>query len=153
MELFLQLWTAAPDLKIRLLVLALCAQMMISAVAYIRMSRARVGAHKEGRISPDTYKAVGHSEPEDLRVYTRAVANQFEAPVMFYAVVLAGLAIGVSSWLTVILAFLYVVFRWVHLNEMTRENQVFKRRKIFIQSIRVLLVMMAELLVSTFFFA
>ena len=152
MDAILQLWTVAPDLKVRLLVLILSAQMLITILAYMRMSRARVGAAKAGRLEPDVYKAVGDSEPDDLRVYTRAVANQFESPVMFYAVIIAGLAVNVSSWITVVLGIVYVVMRWFHLNEMTTKNEVFKRRRMFIRSIQVLMLMIAELVLSAMFF-
>lgn len=149
MEFVTQLWTAAPGLKIQLVVLALVLQVVITVWCYSLMNRARVGAYKKGEISDTQYKAVGDSEPEELRVYTRLVANQFEMPVLFYALVITGLAIGVTSWLTVILAFLYVFFRYRHASEMIGEHVVFRRRKIFIQSARVLLLIIVELAIST----
>jgi len=94
---------------------------------------------------------VGDAEPEEIRVYTRLVANQFEAPVLFYALIITGLAIGVTSWITVLLAFAYVFFRFSHAKEMAGEHVVLRRRKIFIQSIRILLLMVVELAISTLF--
>jgi len=125
--------------------------MVITIWCYTHMSKARVRAAKSGEVSPDIYKAVGDAEPEEIRVYTRLVANQFESPVLFYALIITGLAIGVTSWITVLLAFAYVFFRFRHAKEMAGEHVVLRRRKIFIQSIRILLLMVVELAISTLF--
>lgn len=152
MDIVTSLWTAAPVLKIQLAVLALLLQVAITVWCYMQMSKARVSAAKAGAVSPEIYKAVGDAEPEEIRVYTRLVANQFESPVLFYALVITSLAVGVTSWLTVLLALLYVFFRFNHAKEMTGEHNVLRRRSIFIQSIRVLLLMVVELAISTLFF-
>ena len=151
MDALLSLWTFMPAFKIKLVVIALIAQVFLTIWCYMQMSKARVKAAKSGAVSPDIYVAVGDAEPEELRVYTRLVANQFESPVLFYAMIVAGLAIGVTSWLTVVLAFLYVWFRYRHAKEMTGEHVVLRRRKIFVRSFQVLLIMVADLLVSTLF--
>ncbi len=151
MEFITSLWTAAPVLKTQLAVLAVLLQIVITIWCYMQMSKARVGAAKAGTVSPEIYKAVGDAEPEEIRVYTRLVANQFESPVLFYVIILTGLAIGVTSWITVVLALLYVFFRLSHAKEMAGEHNVLRRRKIFIQSIRVLMLLILELAISTVF--
>ncbi|MEL7429820.1 MAG: MAPEG family protein [Pseudomonadota bacterium] len=152
MEFITSLWTAAPSLKIQLVVLALLLQIAITIRCYMDLAKARLKAAKAGTVSPEIYKAVGDSEPEEIRVYTRLVANQFEAPVLFYALVITGLAINVTSWITVLLAFLYVFFRFLHAREMAGEHVVLRRRKVFIRSFQVLMLMILELAVSTVFF-
>ena len=152
METIMLIWTAAPDLKIKLTVLAILLQIVITIWCYTQMSRARVAAYKDGRTTPEIYKAVGDAEPEEIRVYTRLVANQFEMPVLFYALVITGLAINVTSWVTVLLAFLYVFFRFLHAREMMGEHVVFRRRKLFFHSTRVVLAIIAELAISTVLF-
>ena len=143
MEGFMLLWDFAPLLKTKLIYLAMIGQMLIAIYCYTAMSRARVSAGKAKRIKPDDYKAT-HNEPEDLRVLTRAVANQFEMPVIFYALMLAVLTAATQSWITVVLAWLFVILRFVHAREMISSNRVLLRRKIFIQSARVLLLMVVE---------
>ncbi|MDJ0613418.1 MAG: MAPEG family protein [Rhizobiaceae bacterium] len=151
MEFITSLWTAAPVLKTQLVVLAILLQVVITIWCYTMMSGARVKGAKSGTVSPDIYKAVGDAEPEEIRVYTRLVANQFESPVLFYAMVITGLAVGVTSWITVVLALIYILFRYLHAKEMAGEHNVLKRRKIFIRSFQVLLVMALELAISTMF--
>lgn len=151
MDALLSLWTFSPALKIQLVVIALLGQVLITIWCYTQMSKARVKAAKSGQVAPEVYVAVGDAEPEELRVYTRLVANQFESPVLFYVMIITGLAIGVTSWLTVVLAFIYLWFRYRHAKEMAGEHVVLRRRKIFIRSFQVLLVMIADLLISTLF--
>ncbi|MEL6752155.1 MAG: MAPEG family protein [Pseudomonadota bacterium] len=152
MEFIEPIWTFAADWKVRILVLIVLANMVLAIRLYGVMSKKRFKAAKEGRVTTDTYRAT-QSEPEDVAVFNRAVVNQFEAPVLFYAVVAIGLALNVSSWLTVVLATVYVVFRWMHANEMIGPHVVLKRRQLFIRSFQVLIAMMAELAVSTLLWA
>ncbi len=149
MDAILTLWTAAPELKTQLAVLAILANIALVIWCYSKMSKARVKAARAGTVDPEIYRAVGDAEPEDIRVYTRLVANQFESPVLFYALVITGLAIGVTSWITVILAFLYVILRIIHAREMAGDHNVLRRRKIFIRSFQVLLLLVIDLAVST----
>ena len=151
METLALIWTFAPDLKVKLLLFALAAQILLTINVYMQMSKQRVAAAKAGRVTADTYKST-NNEPEDLRVYTRAVANQFELPVMFYAIVIAGIAASMSSWITVVLAWLFVLFRVLHIKYMLAGN-VLKRRKIFIRCMQMFLVMVAEFVISTLLFA
>jgi len=152
MEMIEPLWSFAADWKVRILVLAAIANMALAVRLYTVMSSSRMKAAKEGRVTTETYKAT-QNEPEDVAVFNRAVSNQFESPVLFYAVLALGLALGVSSWLTVVLAVIYVVLRYMHANEMIGEHNVLRRRKLFIYGFQALIVMMLELAVSTLLWA
>ena len=83
MEALMMLWDFAPELKTKLLYLAIVGQIIITIYCYSAMSKARVAAVRGNRMQPENYKATV-DEPDDLRVFTRAVANQFEMPVVFY---------------------------------------------------------------------
>ena len=146
------LWTAAPEIKVRLLALAIAAQACLAVWTYTKMSKARFKAAKAGEVQADIYKAT-QNEPEDLAVYTRTVANQFEMPVLFYAGIIGGIALGSSSWITVVFAFVYVFLRQRHAAEMVGGNIVLKRRKTFIRSAQVFLALLAEFVISAMLFA
>ena len=150
MDSLMLLWDFAPTFKTKLLYLAIFAQMCLAIYAYAAMSRARLAAGREKRITADDYKAT-KDEPEDLRVFTRAVANQFEMPVLFFALVLAMLVASAHSWITVLLAWVYVLTRIIHMREMISSNRVKLRRNIFIYSARILLLMMLEFLLAILF--
>ena len=147
MDALMMLWEFAPELKAKLLYLALIGQIVITIYCYSAMSKARVAAVRGNRVQPDNYTAPT-DEPEDLRVYTRAVANQFEMPVVFYVLVLAALMATTASWITVALAWIYVILRGIHAREMIGDNTVLKRRKIFIQSARIILLMVVEFVIA-----
>ncbi len=148
MEIIDPLWTFADDWKVRLIVLIVLANMALAVRLYGVMSKARFKAAKEGRVTTETYRAT-QNEPEDVAVFNRAVANQFESPTIFYALIAMSLALSVSSWLTVLIAFAYVTVRWMHGNEMIGEHVVLKRRKLFVRSVQILLVLMVEVAIST----
>ena len=152
LEIIEPLWGAAPEFKIRLLVLVVLAQMVLAVRLYSVMSKNRFRAAKAGEVNVEVYRAT-QNEPERLAVFSRAVSNQFEAPVMFYAVIAMSMALGVVSWLTVILAIAYVALRWAHANEMIGEHVVLKRRAIFVRSFQVLLALMAEFAISAMIWA
>lgn len=152
METLSLLWTFAPDIKVKLLALAIAGQVIVTLRVYGGMSKARFAAVKAGEANPDTFKLT-QNEPVSSAVFTRAVANQFELPVLFFAIVIASLALGSSSWLTVILAFAFVIAKAVHIREFTTTNTVLKRRKLFIRSVQVLMLMLAEFVISALLFA
>ncbi|MEL6504012.1 MAG: MAPEG family protein [Pseudomonadota bacterium] len=152
MELIEPLWTAAADVKLRLLVILVLANMFLALRLYGLMAKARFKAAKQGRVTVDTYRAT-QNEPEDVAVFNRAVVNQFESPVFFYAIIAIGLALDVTSWITVVLAGIYVVFRWMHGLEMVGEHKVLKRRKLFISGFYALIAMKAELFLSAMLWA
>jgi len=142
MELIDPIWTFAAEWKIRLLVLIVLANMILALRLYGVMSRKRFKAAKEGRVNTETYRAT-QNEPEDVAVFNRAVVNQFESPVLFYAIIAMSMALNVSSWLTVALAAAYVSVRWQHAHELIGEPAVLTRRKLFIRAFYVLLSIMA----------
>ena len=144
------LWEFAPAVKTRLLYLAIIAQMGVAFYCYYQMSRARMAAGRAKRITADDYKT-NRNEPEDLRVFTRLVANQFELPVLYYVLVLAILLSEAGSWITVVLAWVFVLLRLAHAREMITQNRVMLRRRIFFRATQVLLLMMVEFVLALLF--
>jgi hypothetical protein len=144
------LWEFAPALKTKLLYLSIIAQMLTTTYCYYAMWVARMAAGRAKRITANDYRA-NKDEPEDLRVFTRLVANQFELPVLFYALVLAILLASTQSWITIGLAWAFVILRFVHAREMITQNRVMLRRKIFFRAIQVLLLMILEFVIVLLF--
>lgn len=145
------LWTFEKTWQLKLLILMIIAQMVLTVWLYIQMGKARVKSVKDGKASPEDFSVVTN-ESDETAIYSRAVLNQFELPVLFYVIVLSGMAVGVSSWLTVVLAFLFVISRIVHAREMIGENRVMKRRGMFFNTMRVFILLLIELCISTLFF-
>ena len=152
MEAIEPLWTFAADWKVRLVVLITIANMVLAVRLYTAMAKARVRVVKAGKATTETHRAT-QNEPEEAAVFNRAVMNQFESPTIFYALIAISLALGVSSWLTVILAALYVAIRWRHGYEMIGEHVVLRRRKLFVRSVQVLMALMVEVTLSALLWA
>ena len=134
-------WADQP-VKAALIMLAACAQVLVTLRTYDRVGRARMQAGREGRITAETYRVV-RDEPEDLALGTRALANQFELPVLFFALALLSLA-ALTSWLAPIAAWMFVALRVLHMREMLGANRVMRRRQLFLYGMVPILVLLAE---------
>ena len=104
---------------------------------YLPMSKARVKGVKEGKVKGSVYKH-NIGEPEESLRFNKAIANQYETPVLFYAVCLATYVSGNASGLIVILAWLYVIVKLCHIFVHTTSNRLQQRRPIFIVSFAIL---------------
>ena len=72
---------------------------------------------------------------------SNALANQFQLPVVFYALCLMLASINAVSTLALVLCWAYVVMRWVHAYVHVTSNYVPTRMRVFIGSSVVLLVL------------
>ncbi|MDD9908511.1 MAG: MAPEG family protein [Ahrensia sp.] len=150
MDVLLFIYDFYPAWLIKLLCLAVAALMVLTIHAYMTMANARLAAAKAGKVTADTYKATTN-EPDEVAVFARAVANLFEMPVMFYALVIMSLTVGTASWITVILAWAYVILRFIHFKELTSSNDVLRRRKIFFYSTYAFMALLAEFVIALLF--
>lgn len=82
-----------------------------------------------------------NDEPENLRVHARHVANLFEAPVLFYAIVVIAFVTRQTGWLPIALAWGYVVLRIAHSYVHLTSNSVPLRFRLFVASWIVLIVL------------
>ena len=85
-----------------------------------------------------------------LKVYNNFV-NQFELPVVFYAGVLTALVLNQNSWIVVILCWVFVLSRWVHMFVHTGSNYIPHRYKIFLIGLVALVLLWIYLAVKVTF--
>lgn len=118
--------------------------MILIAVAtmliYIPMSRARVKSVLSGKVKASVYK-LNNGEPEESLRFNNAISNQFESPVLFYAVCLAAFVSGNANSIMIILAFLYAILKLFHIYIHISTNNLRRRRPVFALSLLVLLIM------------
>ena len=88
-------------------------QAFLTFCGYLVLGRRRFGSVKRGEARLKEYK-FGGGGPERVQLASRHVANQFELPVLFYAVVAFALITGEVSAYLVVLAWLFVASRYVH---------------------------------------
>ncbi len=117
-------------LNTALILLAVLAQMTLTFVVYFVMVRGRVAAVRAKQVRTSQYVLV-EGEPPHLARVTNSVRNQFELPVLFYALVLMLVAVNRVTMLDVILAWVFVVLRVAHYFAHTRGENVVVRMRVF----------------------
>lgn len=117
---------------------------------YILLSKTRVSLFKQGIGKAEDY-ALNKGEPEESMKINNALSNQFEAPVLFYIVCLSSYMTQTISTLTLVLAFIYAIFKVLHIRLHVTENTVLKRRKMFIKSIYALMALCVVFAVQLIF--
>lgn len=115
-------------------------QALVTLFLYIPMSARRVASVKSGTAKASDYRLV-EKEPEDVRQMTRAIANQYETPILFYAVCLSAYVTQNVGVVMVALAWAYVVIKCVHVYVQTTSNRLRIRRPVFMLSFIVLIAM------------
>lgn len=96
-----------------LLLPAFCHVALVLFVAF-RMGRARFMAARAGRVKIADIAVDGSRWPDDVRQIANNYQNQFEVPVLYYAVLALLLATGLADAVTATLSWSFVISRAVH---------------------------------------
>ncbi len=115
-------------------------QALITLFLYIPMSGRRINSVKSGTAKASDYRLVA-KEPDDVRQMTRAIANQFETPILFYAVCISAFVTGNAGTIMVLLAWAWIAAKCVHVYIQTTSNRLRIRRPVFMVSFVILLIM------------
>jgi hypothetical protein len=120
---------------------AVFVQVLLTFCLLFWMSGVRGSAVKRGEIKiRDIALDDGAWDPRSKQV-ANSYANQFEMPVLFYAVVAFAMIVRQADLIFVVLAWLYVLARIVHAYIHTTSNHVPTRRNAFAASVFILIVM------------
>lgn len=101
-------------LVIKLLILAIAAQALLSVVVLMLMGRERVPRVMSGEIAADAIAVDTSAYPLKARLLSNNFNNQFQLPVLFYVVALLALWSMGTNWAEVIFAWLFVGLRYAH---------------------------------------
>ncbi|WP_411033281.1 MAPEG family protein [Shinella sp. BYT-45] len=113
-------------------------------VLYVLLSSRRVGAVKDGRARPDQFRE-NREEPAESLVVKNAIANQFELPVLFYAVSILLYLVDADNPVTVAGGWLFVALRYAHAYVHVTSNRLRYRRPLFIAGLLVVVLLWAWL--------
>lgn len=97
-----------------------------------RMGRARFQATRRGDVKVRDIAVDGSRWPDDVRKIANNYTNQFEVPVLFYAVLPLLLQTGLADGVAVVFAWLFVATRVVHSIIHTGANVVVRRFQVFL---------------------
>jgi hypothetical protein len=121
----------------------------LTAMLIARLGFTRVRAVRRGEISIGYFRLYNEGvQPDRLQQIGRHVQNHFEAPPLFYAVLLFLYVTGSVTLLGVGLAWLYVGLRAVHSLVHLGRNDVRQRLLVWASSMLVLASLWLVLLVS-----
>lgn len=119
----------------------LIVQAFVTLALYVVMSRARIASIKQGRAKVSDFRLPNRDEGNDTRAIANAVTNQFELPVLFFAVCLSAHAAGVVSAVMIVLAWCFVLTKTAHSYVHATSNRIRHRRPIFIAAFFVVTLM------------
>jgi hypothetical protein len=133
----------------QLLVFPMAAMVVLTFTVLVRLFRARVRAIKTAEIDATFFRTYQNgAEPEASAKLARHFTNLFEAPVLFYVVCVAAMAVNEVSAVLLGLAWLYVLARAVHTFVHTGSNRLRQRVNTYFFSWLVLLAIWMELVVN-----
>ena len=118
------------------------AQIALTLSIYIILARRKAGAIRARAVNMQEAALDNRAWPESVVKVSNNLANQFEAPVLFYALCLTLHAIGGVNLAALLLAWLYVGLRVVHAAIHIGSNHVPRRLKVFVLSTGVLLTLL-----------
>ncbi|WP_439575063.1 MAPEG family protein [Phreatobacter sp.] len=90
----------------------------------------------------------GEAWPTGARQAANNFSNQFEVPVLFYALVLAAIVTGATGWLTVTLAWAFVASRFAHSFVHVTSNDLRLRAAVFFVGCIILMVLTGRIAVA-----
>jgi hypothetical protein len=105
---------------------------VLTAFCLFRLAYLRFTAVSRGAIDAKFFKLYRDAdEPANLRVHSRHLTNLFEAPVLFYVIVIIAFVTGQAGALPLILAWAYVILRYAHSYVHLTSNRVITRFRLF----------------------
>ncbi|WP_375451625.1 MAPEG family protein [uncultured Devosia sp.] len=114
-------------LTAKLLILALAAQVLLTFAILVLMGRERVPRIMSGEIPMADIAVDRTAYPLRARLLSNNFDNQFQLPVLFYIAALLALWTNGVGWVEVLLAWLFVVLRYIHAAIHTTSNSLLPR--------------------------
>lgn len=114
-------------LSAKLLFLAIAAQVFLTMAILVLMGRERVPRVISGEIPMNEIAVERSAYPLKARVLSNNFDNQFQLPTLFYVAALLALFASATSWVEVVLAWVFVGLRYVHAVIHVTTNNVLHR--------------------------
>jgi len=125
------------------------AMMALTIFCMVRLGLLRWAAVRSGAIDPRYFILFrGYEEPDKLAAYSRHVVNLFEAPLLFYVIIMTAFVTGQSGTWLLGLAWAYVALRYFHSYVHLTSNVVLTRFRIFVVSMLTLTTLWAAVLTN-----
>lgn len=113
------------------LALAVCVYVFYMFGILIYAFKHRKRAVVDGKIDHKYFKAYSGDQPEFLRIIENHINNQFQLPPIFMVTVVLILSFSTVSIFSVVLAWLFVVTRFIHSYVHLGKNKPLSRAKVY----------------------
>ena len=111
----------------KLLILSIFAQVVLTLGVLVWMGVERVPRVARGEIAVEAIAVERDAYPLRARLLSNNFDNQFQLPVLFYVAALLALWSGGTGWIELVLAWLFVVLRYIHAAVHVGTNRVYRR--------------------------
>jgi len=118
------------------------AQVFLTLIMFILLGIRKAKAVKAGQVNRQQAALDNRVWPEDVVKVSNNIANQFEVPVLFYALCFVIYSIGAVGTLAVVLAWFFALSRYIHAYVHVGANYVPMRLRFFLIGCLVLLAML-----------
>ncbi|WP_342631458.1 MAPEG family protein [Marinobacter alkaliphilus] len=118
------------------------AQVFLTLIMFIVLGVRKAKAVKAGQVNRQQAALDNRVWPEDVVKVSNNIANQFEAPVLFYVLCLVIYSIGAAGTAAVVLAWLFALSRYAHAYVHIGSNYVPMRLRLFLVGALILLAML-----------
>ncbi|WP_373504430.1 MAPEG family protein [Aestuariivirga sp.] len=108
-----------------------------------RMGRARFSAARAGQVKVKDIAVDNSRWPEDVKKIANSYQNQFEVPMLYYALLPLLLVTGLADWMAVALSWVFVASRTVHAFIHQGSNNVLPRFRMFVFGFFIVVAMWA----------
>lgn len=115
----------------KLIFLPVLVQIALTFWLYIALTRAKSRAQAAGQVDEARRALHDDAWPEPVQQINNCIRNQFELPVLFYALVMVLWSLDTAGALAQLLAWLFVASRLVHAWIHIGSNYVPARRRAF----------------------
>ncbi|PZQ79652.1 MAG: hypothetical protein DI549_19550 [Ancylobacter novellus] len=131
-------------MSVAAILLPVFVQVGLTFAVLLRLGYVRAAAIRAGAVERDRVVIDETGWPATVRQAGNCFRNQFELPVLFYAVMILALATRQADGLFVLLAWLFVLSRIVHALVHVTTNEIRLRFPAFMVGVLVLLVMWVQ---------
>lgn len=112
--------------------------------------KTRFSSVKKGDVNAKYYRLMqGQEVPDIIIKSTRNFNNQFEIPVLFYVVCTLYISLNIDSLLALVLAWVFVILRFIHAYIHLTYNHILHRMSVFWLAFLSVMAMWVNLLVLT----
>ena len=121
---------------------------LLTVIVGLITVKTRFVSVKKGSVKAKYFRLMlGQDIPENITKTTRNFNNQFEIPVLFYVICTLYISMNIDSLVAIVLAWLFVFFRYLHSYIHLTYNHILHRLTVFVLAFLCVIAMWINLLI------